>query len=130
MGFSAMNLVGWAEKPYYDKASHKLYWAQELHVEGGQHNSLNYNVRVLGRHGVLVLNAVSSMRQISDIKSEMRKVIAFSEFTAGNRYADFDSKPIKLQNTGLPPWLLAQWQVNWASSVKYSPSYSPSKNSS
>ena len=101
MGFQAMNLVGWAEKPYYDKASHKLYWAQELHVDGSPNNSLNYNVRVLGRHGVLVLNAVSSMRQIGEIKTEMRKVIGFSEFTAGNRYADFDSKTDKVAEYGI-----------------------------
>lgn len=100
-GYQAMTLVGWAEKPSYDKQSHKLYWAKELKTEGGQQNSLNYNIRVLGRNGVLVLNAVAGMRQISQIKEEMRHVTGFSDFTQGNRYADFDSKTDKVAEYGL-----------------------------
>ena len=29
-GFSAVHLVGWAERPAYDRSSHKLFWAKEL----------------------------------------------------------------------------------------------------
>ncbi len=63
-GYPAMQLLGWAENPHYDKGNHKLYWAKELGFGSGGEHSLNYNVRVLGREGVLVLNAVSSMKQI------------------------------------------------------------------
>src|SRR6266508_3639035 len=28
-GYQAFDLVGWAAKPYYDKKTHKLYWAKE-----------------------------------------------------------------------------------------------------
>lgn len=100
-GYPAMTLLGWAEKPSYDKASHKLYWAKELKVDGASENTLNYNIRVLGRHGVLVLNAVAGMSQINQIKGEMPQVVAASEFTAGNRYADFDVKTDKVAEYGL-----------------------------
>jgi uncharacterized membrane-anchored protein len=100
-GGRPMTLVGWAETPSYDKASHKLYWAKELRTEGETTNGLNYNVRVLGRQGVLVLNAVSSMSQIGAIKKEMKNVTAFTEFTAGNRYADYDSATDKTAEYGL-----------------------------
>ncbi|MES2149252.1 MAG: DUF2167 domain-containing protein [Pseudomonadota bacterium] len=100
-GYSAMTLVGWAEPPRYDKASHKLYWAKELKVEGAAQGSLNYNIRVLGREGVLVLNAVASMAQIAEIKGEMQKVTLFSEFSAGQRYADFDGKTDKVAEYGI-----------------------------
>jgi len=96
-----MTLVGWAERPSYDKANHKLYWAKELKAEGSQQDSLNYNIRVLGRKGVLVLNAVAGMDQIAKIRTEMKQVTAFSEFTDGNRYADFDSHTDKTAEYGI-----------------------------
>ncbi len=100
-GYQPMTLVGWAESPHYDKASHKLYWAKELHGEGDTQNGLNYGVRVLGREGVLVLNAVAGMDQIAQVRSEMKNVTAFSDFTPGNRYADFDAKTDKVAEYGI-----------------------------
>ena len=100
-GYAPMTLVGWAEKPSYDQAHHKLYWAKELKVDGDQENSLNYNIRVLGREGVLVLNAVAGMNQIAQIRGEMQHVTAFTEFTPGHRYADFDGKTDKVAEYGI-----------------------------
>jgi uncharacterized membrane-anchored protein len=100
-GYGAMTLVGWAEKPGYDKATRKLYWAKELKSEGSPESGLNYNVRVLGREGVLNLNAVAGMDQIALMKTEMQRVTAFTEFTPGNRYADFDGKTDKVAEYGI-----------------------------
>jgi uncharacterized membrane-anchored protein len=100
-GYAPMTLVGWAEAPHYDKTQHKLYWAKQLHTDGGGADALNYNVRVLGREGVLVLNAVASVAQIAQIKSEMQNVTVFTDFTPGNRYADFDGKTDKVAEYGL-----------------------------
>lgn len=91
-GYPAVKLIGWAEKPSYDKQAHKLYWAKELEIDGAGQRSLNYNIRVLGRKGVLVLNAIAGMDQIAEIKAEMQHVTAFTDFTPGQRYADFDGK--------------------------------------
>jgi uncharacterized membrane-anchored protein len=60
-GWSELNLYGWAEKPHYDADAKKLYWAKELEFEGAPSNTLNYDVRVLGREGVLSMNAVASL---------------------------------------------------------------------
>ncbi|NVM77986.1 putative membrane-anchored protein [Duganella sp. SG902] len=100
-GYAPMTLVGWAEQPSYDKAQHKLYWAKELHTEGDKGNGLNYNIRVLGREGVLVLNAVAGMDQIAQVKTEMKKVTGFTEFTAGNRYTDFNASTDKVAEYGI-----------------------------
>ncbi len=100
-GYAAMSLVGWAEKPSYEKATHKMFWAKELAVAGETEHSLNYNIRVLGREGVLVLNAVANMDQIATIRQEMRKVTAFSDFTPGNRYADYNPSTDKAAEYGL-----------------------------
>jgi uncharacterized membrane-anchored protein len=100
-GYAAMTMLGWAEPPTYDKSQHKLYWAKELHTEGSADNGLNYNIRVLGREGVLVLNAVSGMDQIAQVKTEMKNVTAFTEFTPGNRYTDFNSDTDKVAEYGI-----------------------------
>ncbi|RZT06276.1 Uncharacterized membrane-anchored protein [Duganella sp. CF402] len=100
-GYAPMTLVGWAEQPSYDKSQHKLYWAKELHTEGDNENGLNYNIRVLGREGVLVLNAVSGMNQIAQVKTEMKKVTAFTDFTPGNRYSDFNAGTDKVAEYGI-----------------------------
>ncbi len=100
-GYAAMTLVGWAENPSYDKATHKFYWAKEFASEGESEHSLNYNIRVLGRKGVLVLNAVAGIKQLQEIKREMRQVVAFTEFSAGNQYNEFDSSTDKVAEYGL-----------------------------
>jgi len=89
-GFDAFALVGWAEPPRYDKATKKMYWAKELKFGASEVNTLNYNVRVLGREGVLVLNAVATMDQLAHVRDRMGEVTAFSNFTAGDRYEDYD----------------------------------------
>jgi len=100
-GYPGMRLAGWAETPHYDKAVHKLYWAKDLVSEDSGHHGLNYNIRVLGREGVLVLNAVADISQLDRIKTEMQQVTAFTNFTAGNRYADFNDKTDKVAEYGI-----------------------------
>jgi uncharacterized membrane-anchored protein len=100
-GYKGMTLVGWAEPPRYDKQTHKIYWAKELATDGEVKHTLNYNIRVLGRKGVLVLNAVAGMDQIGMIKAEMPGVVAATEFNAGNTYSDFDSKTDHVAEYGL-----------------------------
>jgi uncharacterized membrane-anchored protein len=56
---------------------------------------------VLGREGVLVLNAVAGMQQIKQIKTDMQQVTAFTDFAPGHRYADFDGKTDKVAEYGL-----------------------------
>lgn len=100
-GYEPVSLIGWAEAPSYDKASHKLYWAKELAFGDAQSHTLNYNIRVLGRQGVLVLNAVAGMDQISTIKAEMPKVLSATNFKAGNSYAEFNSSTDKVATYGI-----------------------------
>jgi len=89
-GYEPIELVGWASSPYYDKASHKLHWAQELKFGDSQTNTLNYNLRVLGRKGVLVLNFIAGMDQKEMIESNLDAVLALAEFNQGSRYEDFN----------------------------------------
>jgi len=100
-GFQEIDLFGWAATPYYDRDTHKMYWAKELGFGGVDEHTLNYNIRVLGRKGVLVLNAVSSMNQLSTVKEEMQQVLAFTDFNSGFRYADYNAKTDKTAAYGI-----------------------------
>jgi uncharacterized membrane-anchored protein len=88
-GMPSITLVGWAEPPYYDAAAHKLYWAKELSFGDQEQHTLNYNIRILGRRGVLVLNAVADMKQLPAIRKETRGILSAVEFQQGHRYQDF-----------------------------------------
>ncbi|HZS03371.1 MAG TPA: DUF2167 domain-containing protein [Blastocatellia bacterium] len=99
--YKSIELIGWAAKPHYDKTSHKLYWAKEIKFGDRQEHTLNYNIRVLGRKGVLVLNAVASMRQLQPIEGSMNDVIKFVTFNEGNRYTDFNPRYDKIAAYGI-----------------------------
>ena len=88
-GYASVELVGWAAPPHYDKAVHKLYWAKQLKFGGGDEDTLNYNIRILGRRGVLNLNAVAAMSQLPEIERNAPRILAAIDFNPGNRYADF-----------------------------------------
>ena len=88
-GFGTLQLIGWAAPPRYDQAAHKLYWAKELKFADSSENTLNYNIRMLGRRGVLVLNAVGAMSQLPEIEQASPAILGAIDFNPGNRYADF-----------------------------------------
>lgn len=89
-GYQPVELLGWAATPHYNQQSHKLYWAQELQFGDTQVNTLNYNIRALGRQGVLVLNFIAGMHQLPEIESNLDTVLGMAEFDEGHRYSDFD----------------------------------------
>lgn len=100
-GYPTVELVGWAAPPHYDQATHKLYWAKELKFNDNPDNTLNYNLRMLGRKGVLILNAVAPMSRFKDIEAATPEILAMVDFNAGQRYNDFDSGTDKVATYGL-----------------------------
>jgi uncharacterized membrane-anchored protein len=90
-GLSTMDLIGWAAKPSYDKERKILYWAKEFKVQDSEENTLNYDIRILGRKGVLVLQAVSGISQLDSVKKNSDNILSMVSFNNGHRYQDFDS---------------------------------------
>ncbi|MEO6098319.1 MAG: DUF2167 domain-containing protein [Fibrobacteria bacterium] len=100
-GYAPLHLVGWAERPHYDKAAHKLHWAKELSADGDRQGSLNYNIRILGRKGVLVLNAISAMSDLPAVKAGLDPILAAVDFQEGHKYSQFDPKLDKVATYGI-----------------------------
>jgi uncharacterized membrane-anchored protein len=96
-GFPAMHLVGWAEAPAYNPANHSVVWARNLHVDGSPENTLNYDVRLLGRRGVLSVNMITGMSQLPETRAAAAKFAHAVEFGSGERYADFQPGDAKAE---------------------------------
>ncbi|MCB9185136.1 MAG: DUF2167 domain-containing protein [Flavobacteriales bacterium] len=89
-GYPTIELLGWASPPYYDKANKKLHWAKELHFEGSDVNTLNYNIRILGRKGYLNMNAIGDISVLPVFKNDIDEILASVEFNEGHKYSNFD----------------------------------------
>lgn len=100
-GYPPIELIGWATPPHYDAATHKLYWAKELKFGDQQFNTLNYDIRILGRHGVLVLSAIAGMDQLNEIEKDTPQILSMVNFNDGHRYTDFDPKVDKVATYGI-----------------------------
>lgn len=101
MGEGGVELLGWAEPPHYDKAQHKLYWAEKLRFEGNDGLTLNYNVRILGRTGHLVVNGVGDIEQLALVAEQNKHLLSVTEFVEGQRYENFDPAYDKVAAYGI-----------------------------
>lgn len=90
-GYPTMHLVGWAQPPSYDQATHAVIWARDLRVANEPVDSLNYDVRLLGRKGVLSLNMLSDMAHLADVRAAAATFGRTAQFTAGGTYGEFDA---------------------------------------
>jgi uncharacterized membrane-anchored protein len=100
-GYPPITLVGWAATPHYDATTHKLYWAKQLKFGDDSTDTLNYNIRILGRKGVLELNAIASINQFNEIDRQTPQILGMVDFKEGNRYAEFDPKVDKVAKYGI-----------------------------
>lgn len=100
-GYAAVHLVGWAQPPSYDARTHALIWARDIRFDGQKLDTLNYDVRLLGRHGVLSLNMVSDMAHLAEVKTAAQAFGQTAAFQPGATYAEYNSNTDKAAGYGL-----------------------------
>lgn len=81
-------LVGWAEPPRYNPASHTLSWGRELIFDAADH-TVNYDVRVLGRAGALTMRAVLSADRFDELRPRLLALADAAVFSDGYRYEQY-----------------------------------------
>lgn len=109
MGFPEMEIVGWAEKPAYNAATHRLVWAMSSKDHGapaGAAQGVNYNTYALGREGYFSLNLVTGLDDLPKDKPVAAEMLAALQYDEGKRYADFNSKTDKVAEYGLAALVL------------------------
>jgi uncharacterized membrane-anchored protein len=87
-GFSPLHVVGWSEEPRYDNVSNNLVWAILGQNEDGE-QSVNYNVRLLGRQGYMSATLVTDPSTLAADKIEVEQLLTGYQFIEGKRYAEF-----------------------------------------
>jgi len=90
-GFPTIHLVGWAQPPSYNRSLHYLIWARDIKFGQGDVDTLNYDVRMLGRSGVLSVNVVAAMPDLPQVRTDADALARTIAFNPGARYGDFDS---------------------------------------
>mgnify|MGYP006084422945 FL=1 len=100
-GYESIELVRWASQPFYDEVNKKLHWAKELKFGEAEKNTLNYEIRILGRKGYLNLNIIGEIDQLSKVKKHADKILKSINFEEGNRYSDFDPGIDKIAALGI-----------------------------
>jgi uncharacterized membrane-anchored protein len=95
-GIGAVHMLGWASKPFYDKTNKILHWAKSLKFDKSEDTTLNYDVRILGRKGLLSLNAVGSISELPDVQKHIPDIIKIAKFKKGASYLDFNASTDKV----------------------------------
>jgi uncharacterized membrane-anchored protein len=104
LGVPAIEIIGWAEKPAYDAATHRLVWAMSSRDKAASTDApqgVNYNTYALGREGYFSLNLVTALKELPQHKPAAHTLLSALEYKSGKRYADFDAKTDHVAEYGL-----------------------------
>lgn len=98
-GLPTMEVIGWAVDPHYDEKTNNLEWGLHLRVTAERKKGektetevsevINYDVRMLGRHGVMQSTLVLAPEQLQRTLPRFREVLASYEFVTGAKYAEY-----------------------------------------
>lgn len=86
-GLEELSFDGWAIAPRYNEQTNRLEWAHRLRSANGV--SVNYNTRVLGRHGVMRVILVTDPDLLDATLPQYDALMGGFDFTNGERYSEF-----------------------------------------
>jgi uncharacterized membrane-anchored protein len=87
-GWDKMFISGWVTPPFYDETTHNLTWALEGVTSQGE-SSINREVRLLGRGGVLSAELVAEPNHLAAIVPQFDGVIGTTRFVSGQKYSEW-----------------------------------------
>lgn len=103
-GLEAIYTDGWSTPPHYDRQNKRLEWGLRLRDSQGN-QSLNYTIRLLGRHGVVNATLVTDPASFESDLAQFRKALEGFDFNAGEKYSEFTSGD-KVAQAGLAALIL------------------------
>ena len=89
-GYPTLEVLGWAEQPFYNERNNTVYWATHLRDSDG-FESINAIALKLGRHGYSKLTWTGDPQQFQDAKLSLGPALRAYDYNEGARYADFVS---------------------------------------
>ena len=93
-GFGAIYCKDWLIKPTYDTDTRSLAWALRLEADsedGKMDEVCNYNLRLLGRTGVMSTTLVCDPSEITAVAPRVKSLLKGFQYVSGQRYAEWRS---------------------------------------
>jgi len=101
LGYAAVTIEGWASPPKYDGDNHRLHWAKLVKFADQDDNTLNYNLRFLGRKGVLQFNFIADESRLAAVNEDIPEVVKIAHFNPGHSYDEFNPDTDKVAAYGV-----------------------------
>ena len=89
-------LKGWTVNPHYDQMNHVLIWARTF--EFLSREVINYDMRILGKDGLVSINAVVDPEDVDEVVSKESTMVQSFRFDKGYTYADFNPNRDKVSD--------------------------------
>lgn len=89
-GWDTLEIVGWRLPPRYNPQTNNLEWAIEVGNASGA-SSVNHEVRLLGRKGVMKATLVCSSEEYSGLLPDFEQLLGGFAYVSGERYSEYTS---------------------------------------
>jgi uncharacterized membrane-anchored protein len=87
IGAAECSSISWMEKPFYDPQTNNLTWALRLGFDEG--DSVNYDIRILGRYGVMEATVLDSPETYAKSIPTVKEVLTGFSFSESNKYSEW-----------------------------------------
>jgi uncharacterized membrane-anchored protein len=88
-GWSELSVLGWNAQPEYDSQIKSLAWSILLEDEQTHTHIVNYNTRLLGRHGVMDVVVVTEPPKLATAINDFKGTLPGFQYAAGESYAEY-----------------------------------------
>jgi uncharacterized membrane-anchored protein len=88
-GWDELNILGWNAKPEYDSQIKSLAWSILAEDTQTHHQIINYNTRLLGRHGVMDVVVVTAPEKLATSIADFKSTLPGFQYSAGESYAEY-----------------------------------------
>lgn len=90
-GIAPLTVKGWHTEPFYDERTNNLTWTilAESEDEYGVSESVNHNVRILGRTGYMSAVLVADPSELSQLIPETEAILSGFRYKDGKTYAEY-----------------------------------------
>lgn len=86
-GWGELQVTGWYQAPRYNNETHNLEWAARARSQEGE--SVNYEIRLLGRRGVMSAELIGSPDEMDKALPELRKLLKGFTYLKEESYAAY-----------------------------------------
>lgn len=88
-GWDEVHVIGWYAPPQYDSQIKSLAWSILGEDAANHQRIVNYDTRLLGRHGVMSVTVISSQNDLGSAITDFKDTLAGFQFAPGESYAEY-----------------------------------------